>query len=116
MAKKENIHIEETKNSKEAAKKDTGKRKEDNIYSNTEQINVKTTETAYKKEETNTFETIKYKTEQCKVLSFNPNTKEIDIDFKGYGVRLKNAEYAESGFVLVKYSGEIGNPDFTCRL
>lgn len=58
----------------------------------------------------------KYKTEKCKVLSYNQKTKELDFDFKGYGVRLNNVDDIESDFVIVKYVGEIGKANFSCRL
>ena len=29
----------------------------------------------------------KHKTIKCKVLAYNTRTKELDIDFKGYGIR-----------------------------
>ena len=34
----------------------------------------------------------KYKTEKCRILSYNKATKELDIDFHGYGIRIKNAD------------------------
>lgn len=60
--------------------------------------------------------TKKYKTEKCKVLSYNPTTKELDIEFKGYGIRLNNIENISSDTILVKYYGEIGKPNFSCLL
>lgn len=117
MAKKENIYTEETKDSNEIIKRDKGKKKDNityDIINDTEQINSEIA--IHQKQETNASETIKYKTEKCKILSFNPNTKEIDVNFKGYGIRLKNAVCSESDFILVKYSGEIGKPNFICGL
>ena len=58
----------------------------------------------------------KYKTEKCKVLSYNKKTKELDIDFKGYGIRFNNVDDVNSDFVSVKYRGEIGKPNFSCKL
>ena len=58
----------------------------------------------------------KYKTEKCKVLSYNKKTKELDIDFKGYGIRINNVDEVNSDFVSVKYRGEIGKSNFSCRL
>ena len=62
----------------------------------------------------------KYKTEKCRVLSYNSKTKELDVDFKGYGIRLnnvlKNVKNVDSNYVYIKYIGEIGNPDFSCKL
>ena len=61
-------------------------------------------------------ETKKYKTIKCKVLAYNTRTKELDIDFKGYGIRLNNAEIINSDYVDVKYVGEIGKSNFSCEL
>ena len=58
----------------------------------------------------------KYKTEKCKVLSYNKKTKELDIDFKGYGIRFNNVDDVNSDFVSVKYRGEIGKSNFSCEL
>ena len=58
----------------------------------------------------------KHKTIKCKVLAYNPRTKELDIDFKGYGIRLNNAEIINSDYVDIKYIGEIGKPNFSCEL
>lgn len=58
----------------------------------------------------------KYKTEKCKVLSYNRTTKELDINFKGYGIRLNNIGIIESDFITIKYYGEIGKPNFSCKL
>ena len=62
----------------------------------------------------------KYKIEKCRVLSYNSKTKELDVDFKGYGIRLnnvlKNVKNVDSNYVDIKYIGEIGNPDFSCKL
>lgn len=56
------------------------------------------------------------KTEKCKVLSYDFKTKELDIDFKGYGIRIKNVDKVDSDFVIVKYDGEIGNKNFHYEL
>ena len=58
----------------------------------------------------------KYKTEKCKVLSYNEKTKQLDIDFKGYRIRFNNVDDVNSDFVSVKYRGEIGKPNFSCKL
>ena len=39
-----------------------------------------------KKNIENTKTTLKYKTAKCKVLAYNSYTKELDIEFKGYGI------------------------------
>ena len=58
----------------------------------------------------------KYKTKKCNVLSYNKASKELDIDFNGYGIRIKNVDTIDSDFILLKYSGEIGKPDFSYKL
>lgn len=58
----------------------------------------------------------KYKTEKCRVLLYNQATKELDIDFHGYGIRIKNADNINSDSILLKYTGEIGKPDFSYKI
>lgn len=58
----------------------------------------------------------KFKTEKCKVLFYNKNTKELDINFLGYGIRLHDINKDITDVVAVKYRGEIGTPNFHCRL
>ena len=60
--------------------------------------------------------TPKYKAEKCKVLAYNSNTLELDIEFKGYGIRLSNISDITSDMVLIKYYGEIGKANFSCGL
>ncbi|MCI8770201.1 MAG: hypothetical protein HFH73_03485 [Lachnospiraceae bacterium] len=55
----------------------------------------------------------KYKTEKCKILSYNKKTNELDIDFKGHGIRIKHAKNIETSIVSVKYTGEIGQTNFS---
>ena len=78
--------------------------------------NIVVTENVEESETTTKIETEKYKTEKCKVLSYNKKTKELDIDFKGYGIRLNNVNDINTNSVSVKYHGEIGKPNFSCRL
>ena len=78
--------------------------------------NIVVTENIEEIETTTKIATEKYKTEKCKVLSYNKKTKELDIDFKGYGIRLNNAEVINSDYVDIKYIGEIGKSNFSCRL
>ena len=58
----------------------------------------------------------KYKTLKCKVLSYDKNTKELDVDFNGYGVRLHNVSKNIEDYVVVKYKIEIGKTDFICKV
>lgn len=57
------------------------------------------------------------KTKACKVISYNEPTKELYVVFDGYGITIKNVEsYDGSKSVNIKYTGEIGNADFNCKL
>lgn len=58
----------------------------------------------------------KYKTEKCRVLRYNKRTKELDVDFMGYGIRLYNIDKEIQDIVNVKYRGEIGASNFQYRL
>ena len=78
--------------------------------------NIAVTENAEGIETTTKTVTEKNKTEKCKVLSYNKKTKELDIDFKGYGIRFNNVDDVNSDSVSVKYRGEIGKSNFSCRL
>ena len=78
--------------------------------------NIAVTENVEEVETTTKILTEKYKTEKCKVLSYNKKAKELDIDFKGYGIRLNNVNDINTNSVSVKYHGEIGKPNFSCRL
>lgn len=78
--------------------------------------NIEVTENIKEVENTSKLVTEKYKTERCKVLSYNEKTKELDLEFKGYGIRLNNIDKINSDFVSVKYRGEIGKSNFSCRL
>ena len=78
--------------------------------------NIVVTENVEKIETTTKTVTEKYKTEKCKVLSYNNKTKELDIDFKGYGIRLNNVDEINSDSISIKYHGEIGKSNFSCKL
>lgn len=60
--------------------------------------------------------TNKYKTELCRILAYNSITKELDVDFKNYGVRIQNVSNVKDDYVTVKYKGDIGKPNFICKL
>lgn len=114
MAKKENEDIKEVKynnrtNVKEAESK-TAETKEGNAILKTEAGKEK------KKPENLNVNNNQYKTENCKVLSFNPAIKELDIEFKGYGIRLHYSGVINSGYITVRYYGEIGKPGFRCQV
>ena len=78
--------------------------------------NIVVTENVEEIETTTRNVTEKYKTEKCKVLSYNKKTKELDIDFKGYGIRINNVRNINSDYVDIKYIGEIGKSNFSCEL
>lgn len=78
--------------------------------------NIAVTENVEEIETTTKIVTEKYKTEKCRVLSHNSKTKELDVDFKGYGIRLSNVKNVDSNYVDIKYIGEIGKPNFSCKL
>lgn len=113
MAKKENEDIKETKynsrlNVKEAVTKPTETKKENTT--------LKTGADREEKKTGNPGINSQYKTENCKVLAFNPGTNELDIEFKGYGIRLHSPGVINSAYVPVSYYGEIGKPGFRCQV
>lgn len=57
-----------------------------------------------------------FRTKECRVIEYNPVTKNLDVDFDGYGIRIPNAENVTGGTVAVKYKGQIGKPNFSYRL
>lgn len=79
-------------------------------------INYTTQEDEYERKNKNRNKN-KNKIENCKVLAFDPKEKTLDIDFKGYGIRLCNVENIENKeYIEVKYYGEIGNRNFKVEL
>ena len=42
------------------------------------------------------------------------DVKELDIDFKGFGIRLSAVKPVKSDYVFIQYTGEIGKADFRC--
>ncbi len=58
----------------------------------------------------------RFRNMKCKVLSFNNVTHELDIDFQGYGIRLYNVKNIKEDYVIVKYKGKIGTPNFSCKV
>lgn len=49
---------------------------------------------------------------ECKVLHYNKHTKTLDIMFDQCGIRIKNVEAFNGTYIIVKYKGEIGKPNF----
>ena len=58
----------------------------------------------------------KYKKEMCRIIHYSENKKLLDVNFKGYGIRIKNAENIKGDTVIVKYKGEIGHKNFKYML
>ena len=53
-----------------------------------------------------------FKEKECKVIRYDNSTKSLDINFDGYGIRIRNVKFSYNNDVIVnvKYKGEIGNP------
>lgn len=60
--------------------------------------------------------TEKFKVKKCKVLSYNKSLQELDIDFCGYGIRLRNISADITDYINVHYKGQIGTPNFEIKL
>jgi hypothetical protein len=56
-----------------------------------------------------------YKKKECRVISYNPHTKNLDIKFDKYGIRLTNIKNFIGEIVEVEYRGEIGQPNFEIK-
>lgn len=57
-----------------------------------------------------------FRTKECRVIEYNARTKNLDVDFDGYGVRIPNVDHVDGTTVTVKYKSKIGKPDFICKL
>lgn len=57
-----------------------------------------------------------YKVEECKVIDYNSKTKELDVNFKGFGIRLINIKEFNGEIANIKYTSEIGKANFTYEL
>lgn len=53
-----------------------------------------------------------YKIKKCTVIHYSDKTKNLDIDFDGYGIRIKNIFNFHGDSVNIKYCGTIGKPNF----
>lgn len=53
---------------------------------------------------------------KCKVIHYNRHTKTLDIQFDGYGIRLKDIQDFNGDVADVKYKGEIGRSDFSVKI
>lgn len=56
------------------------------------------------------------KTKECKVLRQDLNKGILYFDFNGYGIEIECKNKIETKYVAIKYSSEIGKPDFTFSL
>lgn len=59
-----------------------------------------------------------FKEKECKVIRYDNYTKSLDINFDGYGIRIRNVDssYNNNSIVKVKYKGEIGKPNFIVKV
>ena len=57
-----------------------------------------------------------YREKLCKVISYDPVRKTMNVTFDSHNIQLKEVDSYNSDVVIVEYSGEIGTPDFTFRL
>lgn len=60
-----------------------------------------------------------YKEKECKIINYDKHNNYLDISFDGYGVRISNIENFncnDKNTVIVKYNGNIGKSNFSCRL
>lgn len=90
---------------------------EDELIENKDMISETEQTSAENKTKPQTRETkSKYKEKKCTVISYNHIKKTLDIRFEQFGIRLNNVEDFSGDTVQVKYKGEIGKPDFECRL
>lgn len=59
-----------------------------------------------------------FKTKDCEIIKFNPQTKTLDVRFDGIGLRfnaVKN-DYTGVKTAKIKYKGTIGKPKFVYKL
>lgn len=55
---------------------------------------------------------------ECKIINYDNHTKSLDINFDGYGIRMKKIEFSYNNdpIVKVRYKGEIGKPNFVIKV
>ncbi len=59
---------------------------------------------------------IGFKNKECSVIQYNENLKILDVNFDGYGIRIKDVPNVGGSTVTIKYRGEIGKPNFCCKM
>lgn len=64
----------------------------------------------------NKYDRNEYKEKDCDVIGYNKYNQTLDVNFDGYGIRIKNVENFDGDKATVKYKGEIGKPDFEYKL
>ena len=57
-----------------------------------------------------------FKIKKCRVLSYNKATKDLDILFDQYGIRIHDAVDPQDDMVEIKYKGTIGKPNFAYKM
>ena len=59
-----------------------------------------------------------FKTKECEIIKFNPQTRTLDVRFDGIGLRFNNVKNDYTGVETVKnkYNGTIGKPKFAYKL
>lgn len=57
-----------------------------------------------------------FKTKECNVIAYNKITNTLDINFDGYGIRIKDVADFTGDTVTIKYKGEIGKSNFEYKL
>lgn len=57
-----------------------------------------------------------FKTKECRVIEYHKRTHYLDVDFDGYGIRLKDVKDFTGDVVSIKYKGEIGKSNFIYKL
>lgn len=57
-----------------------------------------------------------FKTIECRVLSYNKKSLDLDVNFNGYGIRIKNVKNFKGDTATLKYKGDIGQPNFDYKL
>lgn len=57
-----------------------------------------------------------FKEKECDVIACNKKEKTLDVNFDGFGIRIKNVDGFIGDKALIKYKGEIGKPNFIYKL
>lgn len=77
-------------------------------------VEKESTTTLPKKPKNNKFNSSK--TKECKVVSYNKKTLELIISFNGTNIKFTGVKNINGDTISVKYKGEIGKPNFECKL